>query len=132
MKWLQSNSHWIPRICRFTTVVIVVFIILHIIPHFISADGSDFLQFSRVSLYCGLGIYAAYALAGWSGRYAEYAVDHWSTISYIKLNRGDEIEIAKSETENRKHLIKGAVGVAGAVVVDIAAKVIAAIAVGLL
>jgi hypothetical protein len=129
MKWLQPNSHWIPRISRFVTVIIVVVLIIGILPHFISVDGSNFFQFSRFLLFSGLGIYAAYTLAWWSAVYAERAVDDWSDVSYIKLNRGDEIEIAKSARENRNHLIKGAFGVVGTVIVAITAKVIAAIAV---
>lgn len=74
----------------------------------------------------------AYTLAGWSAMYAERAVDSWSDVSYIKLNRGDEIEIAKSARENRNYLIRGAFGGVGTVIVAITAKVIAALAVGYL
>jgi hypothetical protein len=81
---------------------------------------------ARHTAYCGLGIYAAYKLAWWSAKYAELAVDSWSTISYIQLNRGDDIEIANSTRANRNNLIKGACGVLGTVVVNIAATIIAA------
>jgi hypothetical protein len=57
------------------------------------------------------------------------AIDSWSEISYIKLNRGDDIEIAKSQRDNRFHLLKGVCGGLGMVVVDLAAKLTAAIAV---
>jgi hypothetical protein len=71
----------------------------------------------------------AYTLAGWSTFYAEMAIESWSEVSYIKLNRGDEIEIAKSHKDNRYHLVKGICGGLGMVVVDIAAKLTAAVAV---
>jgi hypothetical protein len=75
-------------------------------------------------------VYVAYTLAGWSTSFAELAVDSWSEISYIKLNRGDEIEIARIQKENRGHLLKGICGALGMVVVDIAAKVTALIVMG--
>ncbi|QBR71829.1 hypothetical protein CU048_11740 [Beijerinckiaceae bacterium] len=128
MKWLQAYSHWIPKLSQFATAIIVVILVIDILPHFIGGSGSNFLQFSRFFLFSGLGVYVAYTLAGWSASYAERAVDKWTELSYIKFNRGDEIEITKSTRENRFHLIKGALGVVGAVVVDIAAKFIAATA----
>jgi hypothetical protein len=50
------------------------------------------------------------------------AIESWSEVSYIKLNRGDEIEIAKSHKDNRYHLVKGICGGLGMVVVDIDAS----------
>ena len=124
MKFLQAHSHWIPRIGRLATAIMMTFLIAKLLPMYIHADGGNFLRFGRFFLYSGLGIYAACMLAGWSASYAEYAVDSWSSISYIKFNRGDENEITKSAAENRKHLIRGALGVAGMVIVNVVANVI--------
>lgn len=55
--------------------------------------------------------------------------DSWSEVSYIKLNRGDEIEIAKNQKENRHHLLKGVCGGLGMVGVDVVAKLTATIVV---
>jgi hypothetical protein len=72
----------------------------------------------------------AYTLAGWSTSFAEIAIDCWSEISYVKLNRGDELEIAKIQRENRGHLLKGTFGGLGMIAIDIVAKLTATIVVG--
>ena len=58
------------------------------------------------------------------------AIDSWSEVSYVRLNRGDEIEIAKNQKENRYHLLKGVCEALGMVIVDIAAKLTATFVVG--
>jgi len=90
----------------------------------------NLLNLAQFFLWSGLGVYVAYTLAGWSTSFAEMAIDSWSEVSYIKLNRGDEIEIAKIQKENRGHLLKGICGGLGMVVVDIVAKLTATIVIG--
>jgi hypothetical protein len=130
MKFLQSYSYWIPRLGRFATAVIVTFIVMSILPYFISAKETNLLNLAQFFLWSALGVYVAYTLAGWSTSFAELAIDSWSEVSYIKQNRGDEIEIAKNQRENRGHLLKGICGGLGMVVVDIVAKLTATIVVG--
>jgi hypothetical protein len=125
IKCLQCHSHWIPRIGRFATAIIVTFIVLGILPHFIVQGETNLLILAQFFLWSALGTYVAYTLAGWSTFFAEMAIDSWSEVSYIRLNRGDEIEIAKNQKENRYHLFKGICGGLGIVVVDIVAKLTA-------
>jgi hypothetical protein len=130
MKSLQSYSHWIPRAGRFATAVIVTLIVIGLLPHFVSAKETSLLNLAQFFLWSALGVFVAYTLAGWSTSFAEMAIESWSEISYIKLNRGDEIEIAKIQKENRGHLIKGLCGGLGMVLVDIIAKLTATIVIG--
>jgi len=125
MKFLQTYSYWIPRVGRFATVIAVTLIIMGISPRFIGAGESNLLMFGQFFLWSALGIFVAYTFAGWSTFYAEMAIDSWSEVSYIKLNRGDELEISKSQRDNRFHLVKGICGCLGMVVVDIVAKLTA-------
>jgi hypothetical protein len=129
IKFFQKYSYWIPRIGRFATAIFVTFIVMGILPHFVKPDQIDLLVLSQFFLWSALGIFVAYTLAGWSTFFAEMAIDSWSEISYIKLNRGDDIEIAKSQRDNRFHLLKSVCGGLGMVGVDLAAKLTAAIAV---
>jgi hypothetical protein len=129
MKWAQKYTHWLPRTSRFITGIVMVWVLIRILPYVINETRGDFLHFARFFLYGGLAIYAAYMIAGWLGIYAEGAMDSWSTLSYIKINRGDEREVERSVNENRTHLIKGAAGLTGVVIMDVIAKVIAEIAV---
>ena len=110
----------------------MTYLVINMLPHFIVGSQSDLLQFGRFILYSFLGIYVAYVFAGWSSTFAERAVDQWTSLSYIKFNRGDEREIEKSTRQNKKHLIKGGIGIAATFVVDVVAKIIADAAVRLL
>jgi hypothetical protein len=130
MKFLQCYSYWVPRIGKFATATIVTLIVASILPRFVNAKETSLFNLAEFFLWSALGVYVAYTLAGWSTFFAETAIDSWSEISYIKLNRGDEIEIAKIQSENRAHLLRGICGGVGMVLVDIAAKLTATLAVG--
>lgn len=130
MKFPQSYSYWIPRVGRFATAIFVTLIVMSILPHVISARETNLLNLAQFFLWSALGVYMAYTLAGWSTSFAEMAIDSWSEVSYIKLNRGDQIEIAKNQKENRGHLLKGACGGLGMLIVDVVAHVTATIVVG--
>jgi hypothetical protein len=130
IKFIQCHSHWIPRIGRFATAIVVTLIVLSILPQFIIQGEANLLILAQFFLWSALGTYIAYTLAGWSTFYAEMAIDSWSEVSYVRLNRGDEIEIAKNQKENRHHLLKGVCGALGMVIVDIAAKLTATFVVG--
>jgi hypothetical protein len=125
MRWIQQHSHWIPRIGKTTTAIVVTVLAAGVLPHFMNGIETSVLQFGQFFLWAGLTMYLAYMLAGWSGIFAEYAVDRWDELSYIKINRGDDIEIDKNARDNRMCLIKGAIGTAGTLLVDIAAKIVA-------
>jgi hypothetical protein len=132
MKFLQSYSYWIPRIGRFGTAIFVTFIVMSIVPHVINATETSLLNLAQFFLWSALGVYVAYTLAGWSTSFAEMAIDSWCEVSYIKLNRGDQIEIGKNQRENRGHLLKGICGGLGLISVDIVAKVTASVVIGYL
>jgi hypothetical protein len=131
LRCVQANSHWIPRIARLITIIIVSIFIMDVAPHFVGGAQTTFLQFGRFVLCSGVGISAAYMLALWSATYAERSVDYWSEVSYIKFDRGDEIAIDKNSRANRKNLFKSVLGVTGTALVNIIAKVIAAVAVAM-
>jgi hypothetical protein len=130
MKFLQSYSYWVPRTGRFATAVIVTLLVMSMLPHFVTAKEPSLLSLAQFFLWSALGVYVAYTLAGWSTSFAEIAIDCWSEISYVKLNRGDELEIAKIQRENRGHLLKGMCGGLGMIAIDIVAKLTATIVVG--
>ena len=132
MKALQNYSHWIPRLVRLVTVAVSVGGMSEIMPHFIHEKDSDFLHFGLFSMWAGLAVYAAYLLAGWSARFAEISVDSWTNVSYIKLNRADELEVAKSKEANRNHILKGGLGLVGAVCVNVAVELLAVLIVRLM
>lgn len=123
MEILQSNSHLIPKLIKFGTAIFATALVASALPHFLS-DKSSLLLFGQVLTYGALAIFIAYSLAGWSSRVIENAVDRWSPVSYVKLNKGDEIEISNYETANRKNYIKGVLGLISAIGLQVFYKVI--------
>lgn len=110
---------------RLVTAVVSAFVVGDIMPHFLRS--ADFLHFGIFALWSGLGIYMAYVIAGWSALFTERSVDTWSEVSYIKLNRADEVEIAKSEVANRNCLLMGGLGLIGSIGVNVAVAVVATV-----
>ena len=122
---LQTFSHWIPRVFRLATAIVLTLIAVGVLPQFVGSGQQSLLEFGRFFMLAGLGIHVAYRLAGWSSDVVELAIDRWSTISYININRGDSIEIDNVTRSNRRHLLMGIFGVVGTVGLDVAAKIIA-------
>ena len=125
--FLQRRSHWIPTGSRFLTAVAATFLAIEVYPTFVSADHGDLAIFGKFALFAGLGIYVAYTLAGWTGRYVEHALDRWSEVSFLRLNKGDEAEIRKSIQENRLTLVKAVVGIISTLSVSVITKIIASL-----
>ena len=81
MEFLQAVSHWIPRLARFFTTVVVTLVVVQIYPNFVNEAHAELVMFGKFVLFAGLGIYSAHTLASWCGSYAEHAIDRWSHIS---------------------------------------------------
>jgi hypothetical protein len=105
-RFLQSNSHQIPKIARFCTAMIVGFIILKLLPKYVSSELVDLLSFGSFLGYSLLVVYAATTLAGWAAQFIESSVDSYTELSYLKLTNGDEIEIVDATSNNRDSIIK--------------------------
>jgi hypothetical protein len=96
-------------------------------PHIIRANEPNLLRFGRFLLWAGLAMYVAYTLVGWSAKITEFSIDRWTEVSYIKLNRGDELEISRNANENRTCIRKAVLGLAGTGLVNVGVKVVAAL-----
>lgn len=125
LHWFQARSHFIPRVARFATAVFVALLLIALLPHFIAQGTSDLLTFGRFLGYSLIAIYASYTLANWSAGFVETSLDHYSELSFLKLTKGDAIEIAKAEKSNKFAIAKGVGGFVLTICVSIATKLIA-------
>lgn len=125
LKFLQHNSHWVPKVAQFTTTIIAVVIVIQVYPRFVSAERFNLGNLGTFALVAGLGIYVAHTLAEWCGDYVEYSLDRWSELSYLKLNKGDEAEIRKSMKENRWYLVRASIGFVCTLSISVVTKIIA-------
>jgi hypothetical protein len=123
IRFLQSNSHWIPRLTKAITVVFLGALINNLIPHFIAGNEFDLLLFARLALWICVSAFLVYSFVGWSASFAEYSIDGLSELSYIELNKADKAMVKKSIDENKSHLMKAIGGVAGAIIIDCIAKI---------
>lgn len=122
IKFLQKHSYWIPRIARSGTAIFTLIIIAELLPHYMRDKDLDLTSFGTFLIYSGTGIYFAYALAGWCADFAEYSIDRWSDLAFVKLNRADDILITASNSGGKLRLIKSVVGLIGSISVSVAAK----------
>ena len=125
LHWFQAKSHLVPKVARFATAVFVAFLVIALLPRFIAQGTTDLLVFGQFMGYAILVTYAAYTLAGWSAAFIENSLDRWTELSYLKLTKGDELEIAKAVKNNRFAVAKGIGGFVLTVCVSLATKIIA-------
>ena len=124
---MQYNSHLVPRIIRLFTGVIAGLIIIDSLPHFIQHEKSDLLTFGTFMVYSATAVFLTYHLASWSGRWLENSIDRWSYLSYLKFNKGDDIQISRASERNSRTLFKGIIALFSSILINIANKVAAAL-----
>lgn len=122
--WLQARSYLIPRIARFFTVLFVAFLIVNHLPYFIPKGTSDLLIFSYFLCYSLSAAYTAHTLASWSAGFIESSIDNYSELSFIKLTKGDAIEIEKAERTNKSSIVKCVGGLFSTISISVFAKLI--------
>lgn len=125
LHWFQARSHFIPRIARFATAVFVALLLVALLPHFVVQGNTDLLTFGRFLGYGLIATYVSYTLANWAAGFIETSLDHYSELSFLKLTKGDEIEIEKAERSNKFAIAKGIGGFVLTICVSIATKIVA-------
>ena len=109
MKLMQAKSYLIPRSVKFITAIFATFLVVKTLPHFLSSDQPNLLLFGQIFSYASISVFSAYCIAGWFARVLESSIDRWTPLSFVKLNKGDDVAIAASEEANRNNIIKGGV-----------------------
>lgn len=101
LRFMQLNSHWIPRITGATLLIIAL------VASFLSIDdalsGRQENAFLAKFLLSSFGFIAiSYILGSWLGRVTENTVDRIQELSHIEINRGDKNLLAKFKKKNNK------------------------------
>jgi hypothetical protein len=63
-------------------------------------------------------------LANWTASFIERSLDQYSELSFLKLTKGDEIEIEKAHNSNKFAIAKGIGGFVLTISVSIATKIV--------
>lgn len=91
-QWLHTLRRWshvIPRALQLTVVFVIVWFALGTIPGFFAAGSSPEAWARFVVIYMGAS-YVVIGLTRAAGEMIEEAIDTYPTLSYLKLNKGDE------------------------------------------
>ena len=91
-KWLevlQQHSHRVPNVLKVLAALLVIFFALQAIPTFFSGPFQQVMWARFLVVYSG-GAFVVINLMTSAGRFIEHAIDAYPTLSYLKLNKGDE------------------------------------------
>lgn len=100
LRTIQAWSYWIPRVLQTVTVLLITSYALQAIPEYFPPDSTPAHWARFVVLYLGAS-FVLVAGAWAAGHFVERAIDTYPSLSYLKLNKGDERMI--SEFQDRTH-----------------------------
>lgn len=127
LEFIQKRSHRIPRIVRFITVIFSGIFCYQATSKYLPLHPQDLTYLAQLLIGSFILVYGAYVTSNWLGEYAESSLDRWSSLSYIKFNKGDELEISKFAAGNRASIGKAVFGLLGALSMSVFTKIIAAL-----
>ncbi|UDM16110.1 hypothetical protein [Vogesella sp. XCS3] len=124
LNFARKNSHFIPSIFKYTTLLISVFVLANLMPTLVSnsPNGPQFFQFG---VYLFVFIFILYKLAAAIGRFVERSIDASSEISYLDITNGDKKLINEVEASNKMAIVKTVFGSMAMALLNFAAKFIA-------
>lgn len=100
LRRLQGWSHLIPQALQLGVALLIVWYALAAIPGYFASGSSPEAWARFVVLYMGAS-YMLLAVAQAAGRMIEEAIDTYPTLSYLKLNKGDERMISEFQRRAR-------------------------------
>lgn len=106
-RWLraiQAWSYFIPRVVQTVTVLLITSYALQAIPEYFPPEATPAHWARFVVLYLGAS-FVLVAGAGAAGHFMERAIDSYPSLSYLKLNKGDERMISEFQDRTRKSIL---------------------------
>lgn len=128
--FLQRHSSAVSATIQYTVGLVVALTVLYQLPTYLSQGASALNQVAvtLTSLFVSFGLYrGAYHLSRLTGD----ALDSHHPISYLKLTRGDGVEIDNAEKRHSRNWIKGLIAFCAAVIEAATAKYVVAVALAL-
>ncbi len=106
--WLQTLRRWshlIPQLLQLLVVSSIVWFALSAIPEFFGPEASPAAWARFAVIYMGAS-FVLIRLSSAAGEMIEEAIDTYPTLSYLKLNKGDEKLITEFREQKRGALLK--------------------------
>ena len=118
--FIRSQSHYIPEAVRiFGAIVVAMFALTSVDDFFASEPNQDWARFFVVY---GGGAFIIISLLGIAGSAIERAIDGFPTLSYIHLNKGDELLISEFNDSKRNEIMRFTLGCLSGIALNIAAS----------
>ncbi len=118
VKWLQRYSHFIPPVGKVVVTLLYGYFIYAAIDPVLGSEPSLVL-FARFIVFSSVTIVIAINLTHLALRMTERAIDSYSFVSWIKLNRGDEQVINESSISRIRNIVLLFVSAAGAIAIGV-------------
>jgi hypothetical protein len=87
-KFIQSRSHWLPRLARLGIIIGGTMAIVSLAPRFV-LSGAGLQSLAQFAAGAFGFLLAWHLIAGWIGRFGEESIDSIIDVSYVNFNRGD-------------------------------------------
>lgn len=110
VRWIQNRPYLIIRFAKFFATIFVACLTLFYFQKLSFLAIGDLKQFGTFFIWAASMAYIVVNLSTWSAGIIESAIESWSEISYICITKGDERAIDDANTNNRRALLKGVVG----------------------
>lgn len=124
LNFARKNSHFIPPLFKYTTLLMSVFLVAHLMPTLINAspNGPQFFQFG---VYLFVFIFILYKSASAIGRFVEESIDSSSEVSYLEITNGDKKLINEALASNKIAIAKTIIGSIATALLNFTAKFMA-------
>lgn len=115
---LRRWSHLIPQLIRMSLVLLIAWFALQAAPAFFTSETTP-LAWARFLILYSTGAFVLVSLGSAAGEVIEAAVDTFPTLSYLKLNKGDERLIADFQSRKNRAIGKFLGGAALSIILGI-------------
>lgn len=99
LEFLQDNSHVIPNILPLIMSAVLIYFCLEAVPVFLTSTAAE--DWGRFIVIFGGAFYFVVTLAATAGVIIARAIDSIQTLSYLKLNKGDDKLISTFSKRNK-------------------------------
>ncbi len=122
IRFLQKNSHHFDTIARTIANIVICIILINRLENFLREHS--LVRLGQYLIFSGFLFVVSRHLISESARSAESAIDSWSPVSYIILNKADNILIKILEKSNNKSMLSLAFHLAATLANAVMVKII--------
>ena len=124
-KILEKNSKYIPRLAKYMTLLVTSYLAVQYAPQYLSDNSVNLLILFNISVISFVCIFILFKLSEYLGKQSFENIQMMHTLSYVKLNRGDEKQIEKFEKKNSRMLFKAIVSLIASLSIGIISSIVA-------